>query len=158
MRRTLIAALAIATLVACSGDDSEGGAQASPVATERTTTTSTTVTPDPAEAFLDDMATELTFGEADGPEAMLTLAESTCDALDSVDNMTEGGAPNSDADTNAGIDASSSTVALATAFSGELDDRVVAIVLTNGGEHLCPQHADTIADYIDRAGIQAPGV
>ncbi len=156
MRRTLIAALAVATLAACGGGGSDQSSSTAerPTTTERATTT--TDAPTPEEAFLDDMATELEFGEADGPETMLALAQATCDALDAIDDMAGADAPNDNASTDAAIGATSETVAIAAAFGGDLDDRVVAVVLTNGGEHLCPQHAGAIEDYIEREGIESP--
>jgi len=150
--RTVLAAAMISALAACGGG---GGSDDS--APERSTTTveRTTTTLSPTDAYLADIDRTLTFSGPDssGPEASLELAESICGLLDTAEGVAAADAPNDSPITDAAVNATVGTMAIDTAFSADTSDDAVAVVLRAAGEHLCPEHADTIEAELEHRGL-----
>lgn len=149
MIRYALAMLTAATLTlgACGGDDGDGAATTT---TDRSTTT-TTAPPTPEEAFLVAIGERLDFGGRDGPQQALATGEAVCEALDTVNGLYADDAPNDSPETDAAIVEFSRDVALSGVAQG-LDADVATIVLALTGEHLCPEHAATITDWLRANG------
>jgi len=108
-----------------------------------------------ADAYLAEINRSLTFGDSDGsgPEASMELAESICGLLDTAAGVAAADAPNDSPITDASVEATIGTMAIDSAFSADTPADAVAVVLRAAGEHLCPEHADTIDAELEHRGL-----
>jgi hypothetical protein len=143
-----VLAVLAAVLAGCGGDDDSHTAGTS---TTEPLSTTTTAPPTPEEGFLEAIDERLTFGGSGGPQQALATGAAVCEALDTANGLYTDDAPNDSPETDAAIVEVARTMALA-GVVGELDADVTIIVLELTGEHLCPEHAATITDWLRANG------
>ena len=150
--RWAIAALAFGLAACSSGGDSgtQVGAAVVPA------TTSTTISAE--DSFLAEVSVKMGWEGADG-QASLDTATAVCDTLTagSQESFAADDAPADSPESDAALGQLAGDMTLDLAFDQYAGtDELMAELLTAATEHLCPEHAATVTDYIDTHGITLP--
>lgn len=143
MRRATVVAAVLLALVGC-GDDSG----------EDTATTTTTVEPNPEEAFRSELETGMRDARLQSTDPgfyddAADLARTVCDiAADTPTAIEQDDAANDTPESDAAIADVSVTIGLASVVDGLGDDELAGIFMDATSKHICPEHADTIDGFM----------